>query len=212
MRPFFSPAIALMNRLVYPKKFTLLGLMFFIAIAILAGSLFASLNAVIRTSQQQLGAILLIRPVAGTIQTIQQHRGYSSMLLNGNEAMRDMRAAKEKKATEAFDALEERLPAVLRQSEDWRNIRANWESLRKDGLNWTVAENFAAHTELTHRLINFEVAYVQNPEVEHLLHISLNRLPEVLEHLGRGRNAGCPAPPAQIPASGTTAQGSCLGS
>jgi hypothetical protein len=28
----------------------------------------------------------------------------------------------------------------------------------------------------------------------------------------RGRNAGYPAPPAQIPASGTTALGSCLGS
>jgi hypothetical protein len=26
----------------------------------------------------------------------------------------------------------------------------------------------------------------------------------------RGRNAGCPAPPAQIPACGTTAPGSCL--
>jgi hypothetical protein len=28
---------------------------------------------------------------------------------------------------------------------------------------------------------------------------------------GRGRNASCPAPPAQIPASGTTALGSYLG-
>jgi len=28
---------------------------------------------------------------------------------------------------------------------------------------------------------------------------------------GRGRDAGYPTPPAQIPASGTTAQGSCLG-
>src|SRR3989338_2886481 len=100
MRSFFSPAVALMNRLAYPKKFTLLGLMFLIAIAILAASLFARLNAVIRTSQRQLEAILLIQPVASTIQAIQQHRGFSSALLNGNEAMRDMRAVKEKKATD----------------------------------------------------------------------------------------------------------------
>jgi len=32
------------------------------------------------------------------------------------------------------------------------------------------------------------------------------------EALGRGRDAGYPAPPAQIPACGTTAPGSCLGS
>ena len=31
------------------------------------------------------------------------------------------------------------------------------------------------------------------------------------DRLGRGRDAGCPAPPAQIRASGTTALGSCLG-
>ena len=30
--------------------------------------------------------------------------------------------------------------------------------------------------------------------------------------LGRGRDAGYPTPPAQIPACGTTAPGSCLGS
>ena len=29
--------------------------------------------------------------------------------------------------------------------------------------------------------------------------------------IGRGRDAGCPAPPAQFPASGTTALGSYLG-
>jgi len=189
MRPFFSPAIALMNRLFYPKKFTLLGLMFFIAIAILAGSLFASLNTVIRTSQQQLESIQLIRPISSTIQAIQQHRGYSSMLLGSNEAMRDMRAAKEKKAAEAFDALEERLPPVLRQSEDWRNIRANWEFLRKDGLNWAVAENFAAHTRLIDQLMVFEIAHSQSSEIEmfYLLDISLNKLPDVLEHMGRIR-------------------------
>ena len=46
--------------------------------------------------------------------------------------------------------------------------------------------------------------------------------PEILRNLSnwcelrrisvRGRDAGCPAPPAQIPACGTTAPGSCIGS
>jgi len=34
----------------------------------------------------------------------------------------------------------------------------------------------------------------------------------VPDFLGRGRDPGYPGPPARIPASGTTAQGSCLGS
>jgi len=36
--------------------------------------------------------------------------------------------------------------------------------------------------------------------------------PGTSKRIGRGRNAGYPAPPAQIPACGTTALGSCLGS
>ena len=36
--------------------------------------------------------------------------------------------------------------------------------------------------------------------------------PRAGEVAGRGRDAGYPAPPAQIPACGTTAPGSCLGS
>jgi len=34
----------------------------------------------------------------------------------------------------------------------------------------------------------------------------------LLSAVGRGRDASYPAPPAQIPACGTTAPGSCLGS
>jgi hypothetical protein len=41
---------------------------------------------------------------------------------------------------------------------------------------------------------------------------SLGITEDDLQRPGRGRDAGYPAPPAQIPACSTTAPGSCLGS
>jgi len=43
-----------------------------------------------------------------------------------------------------------------------------------------------------------------------ILHTELPKLVRSCCRNGRGRNAGYPAPPAQIPACGTTAPGSCL--
>src|SRR3990167_10590017 len=148
MKLLFYPAIALMNRLGYTKKFALLGLLFLIAIAVLMYSLFVSLDSVIHTSQRQLASISLIEPISRTVRDIQLHRGLSAALFGGNEAMRDQRAAQEKETVEAFHALEQNLPAGARATEDWHSIQANWQSLQKEGFNWTAAENFAAHTSL----------------------------------------------------------------
>ena len=192
MKFLFYPAIALMNRLGYTKKFALLGLLFLIAIGILTYSLFVSLDSVIRTSQQQLESITLIKPISRTVQGIQMHRGLSAALLGGNQAMRDRRAAAEKEVIENFNTLEEKLPASLRQAEDWRSIRANWESLLKEGLNWTPAENFTAHTRLVSQIQLFAAILTQDTETSlfYLVNIATSRLPDVIEHMGRIRAYG----------------------
>ncbi|MCR4299120.1 MAG: diguanylate cyclase, partial [Gallionella sp.] len=192
MKFLFYPAIALMNRLGYTKKFALLGLLFLIAIGILTYSLFVSLDAVIRTSQRQLDSIALIRPISRTVQVIQLHRGLSAALLGGNQTMRDRHAVAEKEAVEAFDTLEEKLPANLRRSEDWRSIRANWESLLKKGLNWTTAENFTAHTHLISQIQLFTVILTQDTETGlfYLVNIATSRLPDMIEYMGRIRAYG----------------------
>jgi hypothetical protein len=55
--------------------------------------------------------------------------------------------------------------------------------------------------------IQQKVAVVDKAVVEYVVDVQGSMDPE---QLGRGRNAGFPAPPAQIPACGTTAPGSCL--
>jgi len=198
MQRIFYPAIALLNRLGYTKKFTLLWLMSLLAIAVAMYSLYASLDRIIQPSQRQLQGIALIEPISRTVQFIQLHRGISGVLLGGNEAMEGRRAAAERQAAEAFKAMEEKLPASLTSSEDFQHIKANWERLRKNGLNWMTADNFTAHTRLIEKFQSFKerVAdeYLLTLDSElassYLLDTAIFKLPSVLEQLGQIRAYG----------------------
>src|SRR3989338_3608132 len=198
IQPIFSPAIAVLNRMGYTRKFTLLWLTSLVAIAVVTYSLFASLDRVIQPSQRELQGIVLIEPVSRTVQRIQFHRGLSAALFGGNEMMKDRRAAQEGEAAEAFKAMEGKLPPSLVSGEDFRRIKAEWERLRKEGLSWTADENFAAHTRLIGQLQQFEgliaddYALILDTELDtyYLIDTNVNKLPDVLEHLGQLRAYG----------------------
>ncbi len=182
MQAFFSPAVALMNRLDVTRKFMLLGLM----------------SQLISVSQRELKGIELIKPFPRTVQILQQHRGFSSGLLGGDETMRDRRASKEGEAVEALNEMWGKPFHGMALSEGLQHIKADWEHLRKEGLNWTVAENFAAHTRLIDRIQSFQgiVAdeYTLTLDIElrtfYLIDTIINKLPQAIERLGRLRAYG----------------------
>ncbi len=198
VHPLFSPAITLLNRINYTKKFTLLWLVSLVAIAVVVYSLFVNLNRIIQPSQRQIEGVALIKPISRTVQLFQQLRGVSAALLSGNESFRNRRAAKEKEAARFFDEMEAELPASLSAGEDFQRIKINWTKLRKDGPEWTATENFAAHTRLIEQLQMFVVfvadkySLTLDPELAsfYLINTSLNELPRTLEHLGKIRAYG----------------------
>src|SRR3989338_3549019 len=198
MKKIFSPAIFLLNRMNYTRKFSLLWLMSLVAIAVVTQSLFNNLERIIQPSQRRLEGLALIEPITRSLQALQLHRGLSATLLSGGEAMLDRRAAHAKEVSGAFDALEKELPPELTATEDYRHIRTEWARLRQEGLEWTVGANLAAHTRLIENMQYFE----QRVADEHLLimdtdiaayyliDITTNRLIHVLEPLGRLRAYG----------------------
>ena len=198
MRAFFSPAMALMSRLNIARKFTLLGLMSLGAMAVVAYSLYASLDEDINFSQRELEGLKLIEPFPRIAQTLQQHRGLSAGLLGGDESMRGSLSSIEMDVTEAFEAMSGKLPPGLASSEDLQQIRADWQRLREAGLTWAAAKNTAAHTHLIQRVQLFEVriadeyALTLDPEIGtyYLIDTIANKLPHAIEHLGQLRAYG----------------------
>lgn len=195
---FFSPAVALMGRLDIARKFALLGLMLLAAMVVVVYSLYVSLNQDIRFLQRELEGLNLIEPFSRVVQTLQQHRGLSAGALGGDETMRGSRAGTERDVTEAFAAMEARLPPGMASGEDMRHIGAEWKRLREAGLAWTAAENLAAHTRLLNRIRSFkgmiadEYALILDPELNtyYLIDTIVDELPHTLEYLGRLRAYG----------------------
>ncbi|MFZ2301343.1 MAG: HAMP domain-containing protein, partial [Gallionella sp.] len=198
MQAFFSPAAALMNRLNVSGKFTLLGLMSLVAIAVVVYSLFASLDQIISFSQRELRGLELVKPFPRVVQALQQHRGLSAEILGGDETMRDSQASMEREVAKALGGMREQQFSGMASGEVLQHIRADWERLSKDGPGWTAAENFAAHTRLIDRIQAFEVvvadeyALTLDPELStyYLIDTIVNKLPHALEHLGRLRAYG----------------------
>jgi methyl-accepting chemotaxis protein len=198
MQALFAPAIALMNRLGYSRKYAVMGALALAAIVVLLFGLYNSLDKVIRTSQHELAGIEAVKPLAKLVQHVQQHRGMSAALINGNEAMKDKRAAKEADVVAATKAVEPKLLAALQANNVWKKILADWDAIRKDGLGWTATESLGAHTRLIEDILVFqaivadEYTLTNDPEIDsmYLVDTALAKLPVALERLGRLRANG----------------------
>ncbi|MFA5372378.1 MAG: EAL domain-containing protein [Sideroxydans sp.] len=194
-RKIFFPAISLLNRLNYTRKFSLLWILSMFSIAVVVYGLFVMLDRVIQPAQKQLQGITLIEPISRTVQAIQLHRGFAAAVLSGRETLWEQRAAQEDEAVRIFTAMEEKLPASLTSAENFQRIKADWESLRKEQKNSEKYKNFAAHTRLIKQLHEFEIFVADeylltlDPELAsyYLLETAIHKLPHALEHLGQIR-------------------------
>ena len=93
MRALFSPAVALMNKLRYTSKFLLLGFAMAAVMLVLLYTVYANLSRDIETAHQEIAGLQMLKPMNKMAQFMQQHRGLSSGVLNGNAAMKDKRSA-----------------------------------------------------------------------------------------------------------------------
>jgi len=198
MQALFSPAVALMNRLRYGAKFWLLGCAVGLVISVLLYSVFVGLNRDIVTARNELAGLQMLKPMNRMVQLTQQHRGLSSGVLNGNEAMKEKRAAKEKEAAEALAATEAALSPGLRETAAWKSIRQDWEAIRAQGLSWTPAENIKRHSAMLANVLRFMVDVADETELTldpvmdtyYFMDTVVSKMPAMLEPLGITRARG----------------------
>ena len=195
MKKLFLPAESLMNRLSYPVKFAAIGLLVFLAFASLMLALADQLNRTIERSENELAASTLSKPLFELVESSQRHRGLSSMLLSGNAAAAQRRAALQQEIDEALAGMARRLPEAERGLREWQAIGVMWEDIRGNGLDWPQARNTQAHTALVERLLSFQtqladaygLTFDPEPQTYYLINAATNRMPYLLERIGRLR-------------------------
>jgi methyl-accepting chemotaxis protein len=198
MEVIFSPAIALMNRLRYNAKFLLLGAAVSVVLLVLLFSVFSFVNRDIDTTRQELAGLQMLKPVNQMTQLMQQHRGLSSGVLNGNEAMKDKRAAKEKEVAAAVMMTDAALPPALRDAADWKAIRQNWETIASQGMSWTPPENIKRHTQMISKVLQFMVTVADETQLTldpvmdtyYFMDTLVTKMPAMLEQMGISRARG----------------------
>lgn len=198
MPKIFSPAINLMNRLNYPGRLLVLGMMTLIATAILAFSLQVQINEHIEQSQQELLGLAQVKSLLHATQRVQEHRGLTTNYLAGLKSIQARIEAEEQETNDAFSLLENNLPAELRNSERWAKIKDTWESIRKNEYNWSSEKNFDEHNRLVSQMQSLvaivadEYRLQLDPEMDtyYLIDSILHRFPDAIEHYGQLRALG----------------------
>ncbi len=198
MRAMFGPAIALMNRLAFSRKFLIIGLLAVVAALLPLGMLIFHLNEGINAASHELEGIEFIQPVNKAVQHLQQHRGLSSGLLSGSQELAPKREAKQKDVEAAIATVGQALPPALRDGEAWKAITAAWKDIADKGLTLAAPDNTAAHTQLIDQVLAFMVTLADtyeltlNPALDsyYLMEAAVLKQPVVLERMGRLRALG----------------------
>ena len=198
MQSLFTPAVALMNRLRYNGKFFLLGSAMGVVIAVLLYSVFVNLSRDIETAKSELAGLQMLKPMNKMVQMMQQHRGLSSGVLNGNEAMKEKRAAKEKEVADMVVATDAALSASLRETTAWKSIRQDWEDIRAQGLSWPAPDNLKRHSQMIAKALAFMVDVADETQLSldpamdtyYFMDTVVTKMPAMLEPLGITRARG----------------------
>ncbi|GEC95707.1 methyl-accepting chemotaxis protein [Zoogloea ramigera] len=200
MKALFAPAILLLNRLRFPVKFALLGLIALLVVGALLFQLAMSLRESIVYAEKELEASERLPRVLKVIQLLQEHRGLSSGVLSGNEAMRPLLQKKTEEVVEAMKQGEAGLSGGVAQSasQRWKQVAQDWEVLRTGGLQLTQRESVVAHTRLVAKAMEAlhdlgdDGGLSLDPSADsfYLIGGVLHSLPDVGERLGRLRALG----------------------
>ena len=204
MNSLFAPAVGLMNRLKYPYKFAVIGIVALVAIAYLLVSLTIQLLGTLEQGQRELDGIALVKPLLRYVQAVQQHRGISSGVLGGNAALGEKAKDKAAEIAElgvAVDAAIAAHGAGFGAKDEWEAIKQEWKDL--SGAWPTLAEpaNLAAHGSLAEHVLQLNGAIadasrlVMDPSLDsfYLVDTAVFTLPETLERMGKIRAAGISA-------------------
>src|SRR5688572_9673038 len=136
MKLIFRPAVAVMQQLRYPQKFTLIGLLLVLPLGWILNQYVANANHDIQFAEKEHLGIEYLYPVTDLLQMVQQHMVLSNAA-SADDSFADELAQNEQQieaAIAAVDTVDERLSAELDTTEAWQSIKGEWQSLRGDNF------------------------------------------------------------------------------
>lgn len=201
MTNIFKPAIYLMNKFKFFKKFIIIFIVFLIPLCTLMTMQIRSTQNIydIKLSQSEgIHTNILLRTM---IQHMQEHRGMSSTYLNGNKDFKKDLELKGDELKKDIDALNQ----ALTDNKDLANVKEDWSQIQKElsqiqtNLDqMTAKESFVSHTaliqkalELTQKISTDTSLVLQDDTSSYfLVEMTMSSLPTMAEKMGQSRARG----------------------
>ncbi|MEO8609650.1 MAG: response regulator [Chloroflexota bacterium] len=201
MRSLFKPATVLMSRLKYPQKFMLVGLLLLIPLILVMTQYLGKVNEDIDfSSKEQLG-LQYNDPVVTFLQRVQEHAALDNAVIRGDNSLKDDLTTNETEVETAIsdvDKVDRELGDTLNASETWKNLKAEWATVKDSALTMTKDESEAAHTQLNQHILSFitevgnESNLILDPDIDsyYLMDTVITKIPAAMDYLSQIRNYG----------------------
>jgi signal transduction histidine kinase/DNA-binding response OmpR family regulator len=188
MKALFAPAVYVMNRLSYPQKFMLVGLVLVLPLLILGTQFLINItNDVNFSSKEQIG-LIYNEPLVNFMQAVQEHNTLTAAYLNGNTDLAAQITTQQQTVANAItvmDATDARVGAPLEAREEWAVVRTEWQALQATALTSTAEESIAAHARLIDNIVTLIVLSGNNsnlildPDIDtyYLMDVLINKQP-----------------------------------
>lgn len=203
MRSFFAPAIRLMNRLKYPQKFLLVGLVLVLPLGVILSQYIAQINLVIDfAAKEQLG-LQYNKPLTAFLQDVQEHAGMVYANANGNDNFKvqiaDMIAKKQAEIEDdigSMNTIHARLGKTLSVGTRWDDIKKEWNNVKAQIPTLTQETAASAYDKLINQTLLLVIAVGNNsnlildPDIDtyYIMDALINKIPAYGNYLSEIRN------------------------
>ena len=198
MNAIFAPAIKLMNRLSFPNKIALLGVLFCVPIVFMLVKLLDKYATDIQFAEKERIGLEHVVAARGLLHPIQLHRGLSRVYLSGDTSLEGRLDQADKTVDEAISKLAASVKehgADLKTQADFDVIQSAWNEIKSSGRKMSVQDNRARHMTMINKTLSLMVAAADNsnltldPDLDsyYLMDAVVFRLPNLAETVGLSR-------------------------
>lgn len=203
MKPLLAPAIRLMNRLTFSKKFLLLFLVIFITVGMLVGNVILKINSELAFVKKEQTGTELLSELYPLIQLTQKHRGLTVNVITGDQSANSDLQEVRKQIDLQLEKVEHQLKnkeniALLHVNEDYEDVIAEWKTTEENTISMSVKDSVTQHNHLIAMMFSMllDIADETNLTLDsdlvnnHINNLLVNTLPQITEFMGKSRAVG----------------------
>ena len=198
MQMLLAPGVALLDRLRFPLKFLLVGVIMFVPLLTLSWLLIDGGMKEVEGYKSERTGLTYISAIRPLLEHIAQHRGMSGAYLNGDQSFRRQMESKQAEVDAMFGRLGEvdrSLGQTLNTSDRLVALQREWDGLKRQVWQLSPPQSFAEHNRVVQQAIDL-IEYVADtsglildPHLDsyYMMDLLVMQMPRLSEAMGQSR-------------------------